>query len=255
MPAFQTRNRDHKAAYLLDLPLTDYDAALQLQRMAVQARREGRLDRDLAILLEHPAVFTLGRRGGTQNLLVSKEWLDAQGIRIVPIERGGDITFHGPGQLVAYPIVDLKQAAFKVVDFVEALENAMIRTAARWGVAVRGDKDQRGAWVQGRKLGSVGITVRRSVSFHGLALNVHTDLTPFEWINPCGIRSCQMTSLAREADRAVEMGAVRREMARQLGQLLHLTFEPIKLERLKALLKIPIDPVADPERGTVDSSG
>jgi lipoate-protein ligase B len=222
--------------YLLDLPLTDYDAALQLQRTAVQARREGRLDRDLVILLEHPSVFTLGRRGGTQNLLVSKEWLEGQGIRIVPIERGGDITYHGPGQLVGYPIVDLNRAAFKVVNFVEALENAMIRTAAQWGVAAHGDQNQRGAWVKERKLGSVGITIRRGVSFHGLALNIHTDLTPFGWINPCGIQACQMTSLAREADRAVEMRVVRREMARQLGQLLHLTFEPIDLKGLNALL-------------------
>lgn len=231
-----TLSTSAQPAYLLDLPLTDYDAALQLQRTAVQARREGRLDRDLVILLEHPAVFTLGRRGGTQNLLVSKEWLDVRDIRIVPIERGGDITFHGPGQLVAYPIVDLKQTAFKVVDFVEALENAMIRTAAQWGVKARGDKDQRGAWVRRRKLGSVGITIRRGVSFHGLALNVHTDLTPFEWINPCGIRACQMTSLAREAGRTVEMDAVRREMARQLSVLLHLAFDPIELEGLKALM-------------------
>jgi lipoate-protein ligase B len=167
-------------AYLLELPLTDYDDALRLQHAAVQARKDGRLDRDLVMLLEHPPVFTLGRRGGKENLLVSEQWLGEKGIRIVPIERGGDITYHGPGQLVAYPIVDLNHASFKVVDFVEALENAMIHTAAQWGVDARGDPMQRGAWVQQRKLGSVGITVRRGISFHGLALNVrYRPLRPF----------------------------------------------------------------------------
>ncbi|RJQ65301.1 MAG: lipoyl(octanoyl) transferase [Desulfobacteraceae bacterium] len=222
-----------KPAYLLDLALTDYNEALELQRAAVQARRDGRLDRDLLILLEHPPVFTLGRRGGKENLLVSENWLAQQGIRIVPIERGGDITYHGPGQLVVYPIVDLNRTTFRVVGFVEALEKAMIQTAAHWGITARDDTNQRGAWVEGRKLGSVGITVRRGVSFHGLALNVHTDLTPFGWINPCGIQACQMTSLAQEKGQMVEMGAVRREMARQLGDLLGVAFQAIDLRDLK----------------------
>ena len=221
-------------AYLLELPLTDYDDALRLQHGAVQARKDGRLDRDLVILLEHPPVFTLGRRGGKENLLVSEQWLGEKGIRIVPIERGGDITFHGPGQLVAYPIVDLNRASFKVVDFVEALENAMIHTAAQWGVDACGDPMQRGAWVQQRKLGSVGITVRRGISFHGLALNVHTDLSPFEWINPCGIQSCRMTTLARETDQVVELGAVRQELSQQLSKLLCLTLQAISVEDLKS---------------------
>lgn len=227
-----------KPAYLLDLPLTEYNEALVLQRAAVQARKDGRLERELIILLEHPSVFTLGRRGGTHNLLVSPKCLEQRGIRIVSIERGGDITYHGPGQLVAYPIVDLNRAALKVVDFVEALETAMVQTAAQWGVTVRGDKHQRGAWVQQRKLGSVGITVRRGISFHGLALNVHNDLTPFEWINPCGIRSCRMTSLAREIGRPVQMHAVRREMAEHLSALLHLKVAPIGRQALNSKLEI-----------------
>jgi lipoate-protein ligase B len=219
-------------SYLLQLPLTDYLDALQLQHAAVAARHEGRLERDLVILLEHPPVFTLGRRGGLNNLLVSEQWLGEKGIRIVPIERGGDITYHGPGQLVAYPIVDLNRAAIKVVDFVDALENAMIHTARRWDVVACGDRVQRGVWVGQRKLGSVGITVRRGISFHGLALNVHTDLTPFDWINPCGIQSCRMTSLTAETGRAIAMDEVRLDMARQLEQTLGTTFEPATRETL-----------------------
>lgn len=216
-------------AYLLSLPRTDYSAALSLQRNAVAARRDGRLDRDVIIMVEHPAVFTLGRRGGRENLLVSEQTLAGRGISVVPVERGGDITFHGPGQLVVYPLVDLSGGRFKVVAFVEALEQAMVRTAAHWGVAAQGNPVNRGAWVQERKLGSVGITVRRSVTFHGLALNVTTDLTPFEWINPCGIQACRMTTLSLEAGREVSMASVRREMTDHLGDLLSLSLEAVDL--------------------------
>jgi lipoate-protein ligase B len=225
-------------AHLLDLPLTPYPEALDLQRSAVAARRQGRLDRDLIILVEHPPIFTLGRRGGRENLLVSEEDLKAKGIAVLPVERGGDITYHGPGQLVVYPLVDLNRGAVRVVAFVDALERAMVRTAAHWGVAARGDAANRGAWVQNRKLGSVGITVRRGVSFHGLALNIHTDLTPFGWINPCGIQSCRMTSLAAEAgsESDIDMAAVRQVIAGQLAQLLALEIEPVDLETIRSRL-------------------
>jgi len=225
-----------RPGYLLDLPQTDYSQALALQHRIVAARREGRLDRDLVILLEHPPVFTLGRRGGRENLLVPEEVLKAKGISIVPIERGGDITYHGPGQLVAYPIIDLNAAHLAVVAFVGALEQAMVATAAHWDLPAQGDAVHRGAWIGQRKLGSVGITVRRGISFHGLALNVATDLTPFTWINPCGIQACAMTSLALETGVEVPMKAVRREMARHLSDLLSLQYEEISSESLTSLL-------------------
>ncbi len=225
-------------AYLLDLPLTPYLEALDLQRSAVEARKSGRLDRNLIIMVEHPPVFTLGRRGGRENLLVSERQLQAKGIDVVPVERGGDITYHGPGQLVVYPLVDLNRGAFRVVAFVDALEQAMVRTAAHWNVAAGGDATNRGAWVQGRKLGSVGITVRRGISFHGLALNIRTDLTPFGWINPCGIQSCQMTTLAIEAQREIEMQAARRVMTQQLTKLLQIEIEPVDLETIEAKVEL-----------------
>jgi len=225
-----------RPAFLLDLPLTPYVEALDLQRAAVAARKEGRLVRDLIILIEHPPVFTLGRRGGRDNLLVSESELNARGIEVVPVERGGDVTYHGPGQLVAYPLVDLNRGGFRVVAFVEALEQTMVRTAARWGVAAAGDAANRGAWVQGRKLGSVGITVRRGVSFHGLALNVTTDLTPFTWINPCGIQSCRMTTMTAEAQQEIDMSTVRTEMAVRISTLLRLDLQPVSLEHIRAAL-------------------
>ncbi len=215
------------ASYLLNLPETDYLEALKLQRDAVQARIDGRLDRDLIIMLEHPPVFTLGRRGGRDNLLVSEQTLKEKGIAVVPIERGGDITYHGPGQLVVYPLIHLSGRNIKVVTFVDMLEQAMIRTIARWDIQAGGDAGNRGVWIENRKIGSIGITVRRSISFHGLALNVNTDLTPFTWINPCGIQACEMTTMEKEIGRPVDIRMVRQELAQQLASILQIFLEPI----------------------------
>ena len=220
------------AAYLLDLPVTDYGRGHRLQLSAVAARRNGQLDGDLVIMLEHLPVFTLGRRGGRDNLLVSAQWLQSRDIDVVHIERGGDITYHGPGQLVVYILMDLSSRALGVAEFVDRLETAMARTAAHWGVVARGDTAHRGAWIGRRKLGSVGITVRRGVTFHGLAFNVGIDLEPFRWINPCGLKSCEMTSLKNEAGRIIEMGAVRSHMARNLGDLFEMELAPIGMKEL-----------------------
>jgi lipoate-protein ligase B len=222
-------------AYLLNLAETPYPEAYALQTAANAARHTGRLDRDLVILLEHPPVFTLGRRGGRENLIVPEETLRTRGIEIVPVERGGDITYHGPGQLVVYLIMDLKSGRWAVVEFVSGLENAMVRTASQWGISAAGNDELRGAWIGGRKLGSVGITVRRGVTFHGLALNVNTDLEPFTWINPCGIQGCTMTSLAREIGRAVDMNQVRRQMTENLSRQFGLLFEELDRKTAETL--------------------
>lgn len=196
----------------VDLPLTDYEDALALQREIVAARKDRRLDRDVVLLLEHPPVFTLGRHGGRENLVATETFLAERGIRVVQIERGGNITYHGPGQMVAYPILDLSRLRLPVKDYVTGLERVMAAVAAGQGVAARGDEKNRGVWVENRKLGSIGITVRRGISFHGLALNVNTDLEPFTWINPCGLHNVRITSLQAEQGREVDMAVVRRSM-------------------------------------------
>ncbi len=224
-----------RPAYLLQLPETAYQKAHAFQMAANAARRTGRLDRDLVIMLEHPPVFTLGRRGGRNNLIVPEEILQARQIDIVAVERGGDITYHGPGQVVVYLIMDLKAACLSVVDFVTGLETAMVRTAGHWGIEAAGNDTFRGAWVGRRKLGSVGITVRRGITFHGLALNVNTDLEPFTWINPCGIQGCTMTSLAKETGRAVDMTQVRQQLADHLSDQFGLLWEDLNFETAKAL--------------------
>ncbi len=203
----------------VELPETDYLTALNLQLAVVNAKISGQLDADVILCVEHPRVFTLGRRGGRENLCVNDDFLSQKGIAVVPTDRGGNITYHGPGQLVAYPIIHLSRRRFKVVDFVSALEQAMIRTAARWGIAAGTDSANRGVWVNGDKLGSIGITVRRGISFHGLALNVNTDMEPFGWINPCGLNQVRMTSFERHLDKPVSMGAAHRELATHLSNI------------------------------------
>ena len=191
--------------HFVDLGRMPYPDAWDLQLRLVEARSQGRIDTDVILFVEHPPVFTLGRRGGRENLLVSEEMLRQSGIPIVQVERGGNITYHGPGQLVVYPIVHLPGAGLGVVDLVDRLEEVMIRTCAAWGVAAGRNALNRGAWVGMKKIGSIGIAVRRGVSFHGLALNVSLDLAPFCWIQPCGLEGVGVTSMAIEAGRPVAM--------------------------------------------------
>ena len=187
-----------KKWFCLELPVTEYREVWDLQHRLVIARKDRIIDKDVVLFLEHPPVFTLGRRGGLDNLTVPEGFLEKAGISVIHVERGGDITYHGPGQLVVYPIVDLREAGLKVLDYVTALEEVMIRTAADWNVVAERNPMNRGVWVKDKKLGSIGITVRRGVSFHGIAFNVNVALEPFGWINPCGLKGIGMTSLERE---------------------------------------------------------
>ena len=147
-----------------------YQEAWDLQLRLVEARQRGGLAHDTVLLLEHPPVFTLGKRGGRESLLVPEETLARHGIPILQVERGGNITYHGPGQLVVYPIVHLPGVGIGVVDMVDRLEEVMIRTCGDSGVAAGRNALNRGAWVGMNKIGSIGLAVRRGVSFHGLAL-------------------------------------------------------------------------------------
>ena len=192
---------DKRPCIIYDLGRRAYAEVLGLQHELVRARHERTLDTDVLLLVEHDPVFTLGRQGRRDSLLVSKEFLVGRGITVEHIERGGDITYHGPGQLVAYLILDLRRAKLRVTTFVSRMEEAMLRTAQEAGVHAGRDPQNRGAWVGERKLGSVGIAIRHGITFHGLALNVNPDLTPFSYINPCGLEGVAMTSLELETGR------------------------------------------------------
>jgi lipoate-protein ligase B len=216
----------------VELPETGYQKALELQLAVVEAKTSGRLAADVILCLEHPRVFTLGRRGGRENLCVSDDFLTEKKVAVMPTDRGGNITYHGPGQLVVYPIIDIKRRRIKVVDFVSGLELAMIRTAARWDIRAGTDPANRGVWLDGDKLGSIGITVRRGVSFHGLALNVNTDMEPFDWIHPCGLDQVRMTSIERHLGGPVPMEEAHREMARHLAAVFGISLTTLPAEQL-----------------------
>jgi lipoate-protein ligase B len=228
--------------------MVPYAEAWDLQARLVEARAAGALPNDVVLVLEHPAVFTLGKRGGRENLLVPEETLARQGIPIVQVERGGNITYHAPGQLVLYPIIHLERAGIKVVDMVDRLEDVMIRTCAEWGVQAGRNPLNRGVWVGLKKIGAIGIAVRRGVSFHGMALNVNIDLTPFGWIQPCGLEGIGVTSMRTEAGQDFSMAEVRRALTQHMQTVfgsrlvpadLNHVVPPGGLTRLRAAESIP----------------
>ncbi len=217
----------------LDLEPMDYREALGLQHSLVAAKANGGFGEDILLLLEHSPVFTLGRRGGKEFLRVGESLLASRGIALVQVERGGYITYHGPGQLVGYPIVDLGRRGLEVVRFVEVLEEAMIRTAGEFGVGAERSPRNRGVWAGDAKLGSVGIAVRRGISFHGFALNVNNSLEPFQWMEPCGLQGVGMTSLKGVLGREVPMAEVRGAAGVHLEELLGVSLERVRLEEIR----------------------
>jgi lipoyl(octanoyl) transferase len=225
-----------KAAGLVDLGPIDYAAAYALQLALVEKRRNGLLGEDFFLVAEHPSTFTLGRRGGRQNLMVSEAFLAERGIPLVHIERGGDITYHGPGQLVVYPIIHLRQAGLGVAEYVGCLEEVMLRLAAGSGVVAGRDPRNHGIWVGERKLGSVGIAIRHGIAFHGLALNVCLDLSPFSWVNPCGLTGVSMTTLSRERGFTVKLPEVKKDLRGLLRQIFDRPFVPLSKEYIHAIL-------------------
>jgi len=214
----------------------DYSEAWDLQKRFVNARKDRYLERDIILILEHPPVFTLGRRGGLANLIVSESFLAEKGIKIIHVERGGDITYHGRGQLVVYPIMDLRLGRFKVVDFVGLLEDVMIRTLSDWGInGVRNPKN-RGVWVEENKIGSIGLAVQRDVSFHGLALNVNVSLEPFNWINTCGMKGVKITSMKQILGREIAMADIRHAISIHLREVLGIKLEEVDLVDINSIL-------------------
>ena len=233
----KSKIQNQKIWLSIDFDRIDYREAWELQGNLIMARKERSLQNDIVLFLEHPAVFTLGRRGGRECMLVSEEFLENAGVQVIQVERGGNITFHGPGQLVVYPIVDLQTARIKVVDFVSGLEEVMLRTAENWGIAAERNPANRGIWVGPHKMGSIGIAVRRGISFHGLALNVHTDLTPFSWIQPCGLQDVGMTTMQLETAHKFSMQQVRTVMKKQFETVFGIKLVPKDLAELGSTLE------------------
>jgi lipoyl(octanoyl) transferase len=200
------------------LGLVPYGAARELQD-ALEGARQDSVIPDVLLLLEHSPVYTRGRRSTSDELPMGEDWYRAQGIEIAETDRGGRVTYHGPGQLVGYPIMSLRPYGLDVHDYVRRLERVMISSLAAWNVATETIEELTGVWTHGerpggggapgeaRKIGSIGVHVSRGVTTHGFAINVNNDLQPFEWIVPCGIEGCRVTSLGRELGAQQDMSA------------------------------------------------
>ena len=183
---------------IADLGTMPYGEALELQRRVARARITGEVADDVLLLVEHPPVVTLGRRTSAGNLLASPAALAARGVELFEVDRGGDITFHGPGQLVGYPIIDLKRHRQDLHWYLRQLEGALIAGLAELGIGGERSPGLTGVWTDGRKLASIGVHARDWVTWHGFALNVTTDLSYFDLMVPCGIAQVTMSSVERE---------------------------------------------------------
>jgi lipoyl(octanoyl) transferase len=188
-----------------------YDEALVAQRWLRDAREDGSIP-DVLLLLEHPPTYTRGRRSTPEELPMAPEWYEMQGIELRDTDRGGRVTYHGPGQLVAYPIVALGPYGDDVHEYVRRLEQVAISALGEHGVAARTIEGLTGVWTEGEpdqacKIGSIGVHVSRGITTHGLSVNVSNDLQPFEWVVPCGIEGCQVSSLSQEVGAEQEVAA------------------------------------------------
>jgi lipoyl(octanoyl) transferase len=214
--------------------LVPYEEALVAQRWLESARQEGEVP-DVLLLLEHPPVYTRGRRSRDEELPMQREWYEMQGIEVRDTDRGGRVTYHGPGQLVAYPIVSLEPYEDDVHEYVRRLERVAIEGLAAYDVAAQTIEGLTGVWTEGetpgpeagidaaRKIGSIGVHVSRGVTTHGLATNVNNDLQPFEWIVPCGIDNCRVTSLGRELGAEQDLVAFADTVVARYGEIFERT--------------------------------
>jgi lipoyl(octanoyl) transferase len=198
--------------------LVPYGEARALQKRLEAARLDDETP-DVVLLLEHPPVYTKGRRTTPDELPMGEDWYRMQGIEVTDTDRGGRVTYHGPGQLVGYPIVSLRAYGDDVHDYIRRMERVMITSLGEWGVEAGCIEGQTGVWAGDRKIGSIGVHVNRGVTTHGFAINVNNDLQPFEWIVPCGIEACRMTSLCRELGGEQDMGAFMDTIAARFGEL------------------------------------
>jgi len=248
--------------WIVDCGLVLYDEAREAQRLIGAARQRNEVP-DTLLLLEHPPVYTRGRRSDPAELPMGVQWYEAQGIEVRDTDRGGRVTYHGPGQLVAYPIAKLRTAAssasrpraagsrgYDVHAFVRLLERVMVGALAEWGGIEAGTiEGLTGVWTNcnrgtpggeaedvargiSRKIGSIGIHVSRGVTTHGLAINVNNDLQPFEWIVPCGIDDCRMTSVSRELGAEQDFAGFSELVGRRFGAELGCSTERLEADRL-----------------------
>ncbi len=200
------------------LGIIPYHDAYGLQMELLEKVHREPQANDFCLVLQHPPVFTLGRNGSLNNVTVSKTFLAQKNIEVIRVERGGEITYHGPGQLICYPIINLRKRNLSIVAFIHVLEQIMLNVVAHFGIDAKRDAKNHGIWIADRKLGSVGIAVRHGISYHGLALNVNPDLEPFSWINPCGMPDVSVSSLEQELQQPLNIEEVEEVMVEEISK-------------------------------------
>jgi lipoate-protein ligase B len=228
--------------WIVHLGQRPYGEVLDLQRAVARARISGDIDQDVLLLVEHPPAVTLGRASKDAHVLATPEQLAKRGVELFEVERGGDVTFHGPGQLVGYPIIDLKRHKQDLHWYLRQVEEILIRALGELGIT--GDRVSKytGVWTRERKIASIGVHARDWVTWHGFALNVSTELSYFDLIVPCGIPEVAMTSVQRELGRAIGLREVGDIVARAAAGVFGLeprSFEPAALDARITLTTSP----------------
>ena len=221
-----------RAGWLVECGRLPYGDAWALQRALLAARQADQIA-DTLLLLEHPPVITIGRAGHAANILIPREALAARGVEVFEIERGGDVTYHGPGQLLGYPILNLRALDEDVVRFVRLLEATLIRVLETFGIEAARRRGYPGVWVGEAKIAAIGVAVKRKVTMHGFALNVDPDLGHFALINPCGLGK-PVTSVARLLGRHVELAEVHPAVRRAFAEVFQVDMAAVSLETIRA---------------------
>lgn len=224
-----------RKGYCLQLGIEEYHKILVLQQRLNQARRQKTIP-DTVIFLEHQPCLTVGRKGGLEHILRSEAYLGEQGIRVYESDRGGDVTYHGPGQLVCYPILDLAGYGSDVHLYARKLEQVLIATLAHFGIEAGRQQGYPGVWVGTSKIGAQGIAVQNWVTIHGVSLNVYPDLTHFSYIIPCGISARGVTSMEALLGYRPDMAAVRQETRLHFSRLFNLFLEDMTTERIEEMV-------------------
>jgi lipoyl(octanoyl) transferase len=230
---------DRPELWVAQLGRLPYADALAVQE-EIRARRQAGEIPDTLLLLEHPPVYTRGRRTLPSDLPMGVEWYETQGIEVHDVDRGGRVTYHGPGQIVGYPIMKIGD----VVEYLRVMERAIIQALADEQVEAQIRDGLTGVWVDERKIGSIGVHVQRGVTTHGFAVNVDNDLQPFEWIVPCGIDNVRMTSLYKETGHLDGMGCFRKRVAWRFAEAYGLRQRIVSLDRLRGTTPAVVSVVA-----------
>ena len=230
---------DRPELWVAQLGRLPYADALAVQE-EIRARRQAGEIPDTLLLLEHPPVYTRGRRTLPSDLPMGVEWYETQGIEVHDVDRGGRVTYHGPGQIVGYPIMKIGD----VVEYLRVMERALIQALADEQVEAQIRDGLTGVWVDERKIGSIGVHVQRGVTTHGFAVNVDNDLQPFEWIVPCGIDNVRMTSLYKETGHLDGMGCFRKRVAWRFAEAYGLRQRIVSLDRLRGTTPAVVSVVA-----------